>query len=293
MDEWADNVPAVALATRLAALFGQLPAVVAVALGGSLAGGVADAASDVDLEVYTRGEIPIDARRAIVERAGGARRADMGLVYFGPNDEWYDAASGIHVDAAYFDFDWMAAQVHRATEEHAPSLGYSTAFWHTVRVSRALYDPTGALAALQAAAAVPYPEPLRRAIVAYNRPILRETISSYRAQVAKAIARGDAVSANHRLAALLASYFDIVFAVNRVPHPGEKRLLARAAALCASLPDGLAEDVPATLAAGGTAAPETLAHLDRLLDRLDMWLAEQIGPGAPSQARRDRRPDAL
>jgi hypothetical protein len=264
--------PQIQLATRLAVLFGEWPQVVAVALGGSSAGGVADAASDIDLYVYTRGELPLSAREAVVAQAGGASRADMGLIYFGPGDEWIDAATGSHVDAIYFDADWMAAQVRRAVVDHAPSLGYSTAFWHTVRTSRPLYDRDGWLAALQVAAAVPYPEPLRRAIVAYNHPILRGTLSSYRAQLAKAVARGDGVSINHRLAALLASTFDILFAVNRVPHPGEKRLLARAEALCATLPDEMAADVAAALTAAGAAPGELLGHVDRLLDRLDVWL---------------------
>lgn len=261
------------LATRLATLFGELPQVVAVALSGSLASGAADAASDIDLYVYTRGELPLIARQAIVERVGGAVRADMGLTYFGQGDEWIDAATGIHVDAVYFDADWMAAQVRRAVVDHTPSLGYSTAFWHTVRASRPLDDSHGWLAALQIEAAVPYPEPLRRAIVAYNHPILRGTLSSFRAQLVKAVARGDLVSVNHRLAVLLASYFDILFAVNRVPHPGEKRLLALAEALCVTLPVDMAADVAATLIAAGAAPGDLLGHLDRLLDRLDEWLS--------------------
>lgn len=261
------------LATRLAALFGELPQVVAVALGGSSASGAADAASDIDLYIYTSAEIPLSTREAVVVQTGGAARADMGLTYFGPGDEWIDAATGSHVDAVYFDADWMAAQVRRAVVEYAPSLGYSTAFWHTVRTSQPLTDRHGWLSALQATAAVPYPEPLRRAIVAYNHPILRGTLSSFRAQLVKALARGDLVSVNHRLAALLASYFDILFAVNRVPHPGEKRLLARAEALCSTLPPDMAADVVATLAAAGAAPGDLLSTLDLLLDRLDEWLS--------------------
>ena len=57
----------------------------------------------------------------------------------------------------------------------------------------------------------------------------------------KAVARGDLVSFNYRVAALLASTFDILFALNRLPHPGEKRLLAFAAQHCPLRPAGMAE----------------------------------------------------
>ncbi len=268
----AINDSATTLTAHLAALFSELPQVVAVALGGSLATGAADASSDIDLYVYLRDVVPLVAREAIVARAGGASRVDMDLSYWGGGDVWFDAATGIEVDAIYFGADWMADQIRRVLVEHRPSLGYTTAFWHTVRRSRPLHDPEGWFAALQAEATAPYPEPLRRAIVAYNHPVLRGIIPSWRNQVATAAARGDLVSVNHRLAALLASYFDILFAVNRVPHPGNKRLLAQAAALCPSLPPNMAADVTAALTAAGAAPGEVPAHLDRLLDRLDEWL---------------------
>ena len=48
-----------AFITRLTALYAEQPQVVAVALGGSAAGGVADASSDIDLEIYTSGDLPL------------------------------------------------------------------------------------------------------------------------------------------------------------------------------------------------------------------------------------------
>jgi hypothetical protein len=72
----------------------------------------------------------------------------------------------------------------------------------------------------------PFPEPLIQSIVANNRPVLGGGMQScYLAQMKAAIERGDLISLNHRVAVWIASYTDILFAVNRNYHPGEKRLL--------------------------------------------------------------------
>jgi hypothetical protein len=68
------------------------------------------------------------------------------------------------------------------------------------------------------------------------------------------------------VAALLASYFDIVFALNRVLHPGEKRLIAFAHSECTLLPTAMDADIAAVLAAAGMASAEVVVHLTRLLD---------------------------
>ncbi len=259
------------LARRLAALFAPLPQVEAVALGGSRGGaGVGtDDASDIDIYVYTRGEVPLPVRRGIVEAAGGATRADLGMTFWGPGDEWLHAATGIHVDAIYFDAGWMEEQLDRVLVRHEASLGYTTCFWHTVRGSIALTDPRGWLAGLQARAAVDYPEQLRRNIIDLNHPVLRDVLPAYANQLAKAARRGDLVSVNHRLAGLVASYFDVLFAVNRLPHPGEKRLVEAAVASCDRLPEAMADDVDDLLRTATTDLAGLPARVDRLLDRLD------------------------
>ena len=265
------------LARRIAGLFASLPQVEAVALGGSRGGGGAatDAASDVDLYVYTRGEIPPGPRREIVERSGGATRADVGLAYWGPGDEWYHATTGIEVDVVYFDATWMEEQLDRVLVRHEASLGYTTCFWHTVRGSIPLHDPRGWCAGLQERALVAYPEELRRAIVALNHPVLRGVIPAYAHQLEKAALRGDLVSVNHRLAALLASYFDVVFAVNRVPHPGEKRLVEAAVRTCPRLPADMAVDLAELLETATTDLAGLPGRVARVLDRLDALLREE------------------
>ncbi len=100
---------------------------------------------------------------------------------------------------------------------------------------------------------------------------MRSVISSYTDQIEKALKRSDLLSLNHRLAALFASYFDVLFALNRTPHPGEKRLLAYASR-CVALPENMVTDVEAVL----RAPPETvMGELTRLLDRLDAPLERE------------------
>jgi hypothetical protein len=80
------------------------------------------------------------------------------------------------------------------------------------------------------------------------------------------------VSLDHRVAALLASYFDIVIAVNLRAHPGEKRLVQFVADHCESKPARFEEAVGAVLsAAAGQPGAITSAVTD-LIDDLDAWL---------------------
>ncbi len=259
------------LLQNLVELFSELPQVDAVTLGGSRSGAHADALADFDVYVCTGDTIALETRRNIVKELGGASRADLGHDYFGGGDEWLDAATGRHFDVMYFGLEFFLEQLERPLVRYQPSLGYSTAFAYTVSRAEILYDPAGRFAALQAITRAPYPDALRENVVRYNHPILRSTISSYSAQLKKAVQRDDLVSINHHLAALMASYFDILFAVNRALHPGEKRLVQLAGEL-PSLPENFAQDVTETLSASGTGL---LGALTRQLDALEVWLVRE------------------
>ncbi len=104
-------------------------------------------------------------------------------------------------------------------------------------------DRQGWFRALQQSARQAYPEKLQQAIISKNHPILRQSASSYVQQIERAVVREDLVSVNHRVAALLASYFDVLFAVNKLLHPGEKRLVEIAVAQCERLPTGMEQQV--------------------------------------------------
>jgi len=266
------------LARRVANLYAKLPQVKAVALSGSLSSSLTDAvsladiASDIDLYVYTRTDIALDVREAIVEQSGGAARADVGLNFWGPGDEWFDAATGIEVDIIYFDAQWMEDQIRRVMRDHQPSLGYSTCFAFTVRQSQVFFDSQGWFAGLQQICRQPYPEPLRENIIKHNHPVLRQIIPSYLFQLEKAVKRGDLVSVNHRLAGLLASYFDILFALNRQLHPGEKRLVQKAVEYCEELPENMEREIAAILLACASPDAGFMMQVTALLDHLDTLL---------------------
>lgn len=259
------------LLQRLAAQYAALQDVEAVCLGGSRTGPFLDEHSDLDLYVYVRETIPLAARAAI---AGNAAGAEIGNQTWEPGDEWRDPVSGAAVDVMFRHLDWIEGQLERVLVRHEASVGYSTCFWYNVLHSQVLFD-RGWFTALQGQSQCAYPEPLARAIIQKNYPLLRRSQSSYLHQVELAVARRDPVSVQHRVTALLASYFDVLFALNRQPHPGEKRLLAHAEALCPRRPVALSEEVNALL----TSLPKMDASIPeaihRLVDGLDVVLASE------------------
>jgi len=270
-----------ALIAEITAEFARLPEVTAVVLSGSNGSGCPDAGSDIDLYVYAEHE-PSQAWRGELARKLG-ERASIGNDFWEPGDEWIALRTGSVVDIMYRSPAWIEQQLDRVLLRHQASLGYSTCFVYNVLHSNILYDRDKWFASLRAKAEQPYPEPLRRAIVARNHPVLRSTLSSYAYQIATALQRNDLPSVNHRIAALLASYFDILFAINRSFHPGEKRLLAHVLAKCPRHPPDFATRVHGLLSAIAPAGRTDIpAGVDDLLDGLDALLIEErlIAPGA-------------
>ena len=264
------------LARVLAERYGSLPQVEAVALGGSHASGTADPGSDIDMYVYSRAAVSVADRARV---AVGASRMELDNRFWEPGDEWIDAEAGIHVDVMFRTVEWIEDQVDRVLRRREGSVGYSTCLWHNVVSSRVLYDRSGWFQALQERTGQPYPDALVHAIVAKNYPILQRSLSSYRYQINRAAARGDLVSVNHRVAALLASYFDILFAINRVLHPGEKRLVEIAMQQCEKVPERMGQQVDALLQAASRRGTEVVERTEALIEGLDALLeAEGLHP---------------
>ena len=113
-------------------------------------------------------------------------------------------------------------------EKHHAGNGYTTCFWHNLKNSKILYDPYKEYYRIQQRFGVPFPKELKENIISKNFRLLTGNLPSYDKQILKAFNRGDFVSVNHRIAAFIESYFDIIFAINELTHPGEKRMTSYA-----------------------------------------------------------------
>jgi hypothetical protein len=261
------------LANRVANKFKTIACVEAIALGGSTTISVTDQNSDIDLYIFTKKTIPLHKRQKIVQDLG-ARKYDLNLTYWDLGDEWIDLDTGIEIDVIYWDPVWIKEQIDTVLKNHQAALGYTTCHWRTLLEALVLYDRVGWMKQFKHEISQPYPRALIEAIVQKNYPVLKVVIPSYYNQLDKALQRRDIVSVNHRLSAFLASYFDIIFAVNEVLHPGEKRILDRILIECQIIPPNLERNITDVLRLAGLCDVTLLQKLDDLVQQLDVMLAD-------------------
>lgn len=211
-----------------------LEAVEAIALGGSRATGRADATSDYDVYVYLTDSVPEEERRRILSKY--CRYMEIGNTFWELEDD-VTLGDGIDMDIIYRDMENFARGVSSVVDEGNAWGGYTTCMWHNLISSRIVYDRDGKLGNLQEKYRVPYPAQLKKNIIEKNRKLLSGMLPSFDRQIEKAEKRRDFVSVNHRVTEFLASYFDIIFALNEMTHPGEKRMQSICAVECRMLPE--------------------------------------------------------
>ena len=245
-----------------------LPQVEAIAQGGSRAGTEFDAKSDYDVYLYCTAPVPQEARREILSRYCAYMEIDN---HFWEQEENCTLNDGVDIDILYRDLDGFTAGVAAVVEGFEAHNGYTTCMWHNLKTCRILYDEKGRLTAAQKRFDVPYPAELKHSIIERNLKLLRGTLPAYVGQIRKAASRSDLVSVNHRTAALLESYFDILFALNGQTHPGEKRLVSLCRQHCSLLPDRFEENLDALwrdMFTDPVKLTEDLAEIIRELEKL-------------------------
>lgn len=257
------------LGREVALALSGIEGVLAVVQGGSAATGRADEFSDVDIDVYSRGQIGTEARQELAAQRAVPGSARIGHRWYEGGDVWVEAASGTGVDVIYRLTANIEANLKRVLVEHQPSIGYTTALAYNVQTAVIHYDPESWFASLQTWSRQPYPEALVQAIIDYNLPLLREMPFSFRYLLETAQIRGDSFSALDTVDRFWGAYLDILFALNRAAHPGEKRLLDLALAL-ERTPPSLAADFAALVENALT--PRALGAMDSLVDGLEELL---------------------
>jgi predicted nucleotidyltransferase len=256
---------------EISSAFAGIAGVEAVAWCGSAAMQKADFLSDYDLYVYWRTPVPLDVRKKII--ASRASEYQLDNSFWELDDEWIEP-SGQRFNVMYRSCREVEEEVNRRLVRHVASLGYTTAYCFTLCHSNRLVDPNCWFAQVQRETRGAYPRGLLQAILRMNRPVLGGGMQScYLKQIRAAIFRQDPVSLNHRVAAWLSSYFDILFAINGKFHPGEKRLLMYVEEL-AHRPKSVLLDIQQLCALAGRLEIPIAAHLEHMLERLDEMLSE-------------------
>lgn len=225
----------------------KLKEVDAIGLGGSSTAKMADNKSDYDIYIYGKSEPPVQARREIAEKF--ADNPEIDNHYFETGDTFRLRETGKPIDIMYRNPDFIEGNVKWVWEDGNASLGYTTCFVDNIKKTQVLFDKNGWLENIKKRVDTPYPEKLAQNIIKKNFSYLKDVMFSFYDQIASAVERNDFVSINHRCAAFLASYFDIIFAKNNVLNPGEKKLVSFALNNCKILPDNFEKDVN-TLAVG-------------------------------------------
>ncbi len=211
----------------------MLPEVEAITLGGSRSTNYFDDYSDYDVYVYLNKELDKDVRKNILQKY----------------------CSYMEIDNRYFELEddcvlknkVSIELIYRNVQEFnnislKPQMGFSTCYLFNICHSKIEFDRNNFYQRLKDKHLV-YNKEFKSEIIKLNLSMLSGVTASYDMQIIKAVKRKDKTSINHRIAAYLASYFDIIFAMNNLYHPGEKRMVEHAIEKCKYLPNNFKSNI--------------------------------------------------
>ena len=250
--------------------FSKLKSVEGILLAGSKAVNTDDKNSDYDVYVYTSEEIPVEYRKNIYDKY--CSYMEVNNTFWETEDDGILKEDNVPVEIIYRSLEWIKDSLNRTLVKCEADVGYTTCFWYNIKNSIILYDKEGKLKEIQDSCNVEYPKKLKENIIKKNYPLLNKQIPAYYFQIEKAIKRNDIVSVNHRVAALLASYFDIIFAVNEMPHPGEKKLIKIIKDKNLTIPFEMEKNINNILKYSAGDNETLLTEIKALVENLDKYL---------------------
>lgn len=259
--------------TKMLDEFTKIEAVEGIMLAGSRAVKTNDELSDYDIYIYATQEIPVNMRKMITDKY--CCYMELNNCFWEPEDDGKLKDNSIPVEIIYRNLNWINDSLNRTIVKCEADTGYTTCFWANIRNSVILYDKDGELIKLQNKCKVSYPEKLKENILKKNYPLLKQQMPAYYYQIKKAIKRSDFISVNHRTAALFASYFDIIFAVNEMLHPGEKKLLKIIKDKGLKVPKNMELNVNNILKFSASGDFKILEEIDLLINNLNVFLKKE------------------
>lgn len=258
--------------TSLTKEFEKLEEVEGILLAGSQATGTNDINSDYDLYIYTSREIDVCRRKIICDKY--FKYIELDNKFWETEDDGI-LKNDIPVEIIYRDISWINNCLDKVLVRFEADTGYTTCFWSNLINSVILYDKEGKLKELQDKYKISYPRELKENIIQKNYVLLKKQMPAYYHQIKKALKRNDLISINHRVAAFFASYFDIIFAVNEFPHPGEKKILKVIRDNNLKVPIDMEINVLNILKYSAGNTEKLLKEIDLLINNLDKLLIEE------------------
>lgn len=239
-----------------------------IALAGSRAVNLNDELSDYDVYVYCNNQVDKEIRHNILKNY--CKYMEINNTYWETEDDCI-LNNGVVIELIYRDIKGFEDVIKSVLIDGNAYNGYTTCMWDNLLSCKILFDRNNKLTELKKKYDIPYPEKLQKNIIKKNLELLDGYIPSFSDQIKKASKRGDIVSVNHRITEFLASYFDLVFAYNKVTHPGEKRMIENCIRKCKSLPENFEENIKLLLS--NLYSPEVINYaLESILKNLKSWM---------------------
>jgi predicted nucleotidyltransferase len=195
--------------------------VVAILLGGSRATHHHDTISDYDVYVYTSKPIDENIRKSII--APYVSYMEYSNNFWELEDDG-TLNNGIDIEFIYRDINHIEVNLINTVDGNI-SNGYSTCILDNFMNSKIIFEKDQVITKIRNKIIHMDWTPMFDKIVIENMKLLRDLMPSIYYQIEKAIKRHDIISINHRLTAYFSIAFDVLFALNKTLHPGEKRLL--------------------------------------------------------------------
>ena len=235
----------------------------AIVLSGSKTSLINDEMSDYDIYVYSKEKINIETRKNFAEKYSSY--CELGNDYFEYGDELI--IENICFDFMYRDLSFVENEINYIWKNCNSKIGYTTAFLYNIKNSKIIYDKDFKFKSLKEELNKEYPNKLKENIINKNLAVMKDKkCASFFEQLEKAIKRKDIISVNHRITAILSSYFDILFALNKELHPGEKKLIKYAHKLCKLLPENFDNDIENII--NSKLNKNILDNVDKLIENL-------------------------